>query len=157
MTPLIKQKNDPVLRRTATVVGDALPSARVNKIIEAMRRALAAQADGVALAAPQIGISEQIFVVKNDSAPARPLVFINPRLVKRSRRQLELVEGCLSVRGVYGRIKRRAKVTVAAVDENGRRFTRHTTGLLAQIVQHEFDHLRGVLFIDHADDLTEVK
>ncbi|MEK7208774.1 MAG: peptide deformylase [Patescibacteria group bacterium] len=153
----IKQKNDPILRRTAAPVADTLPSARVNKIIDLMRRALAAQADGVALAAPQIGVSEQIFIVKNDAGSKKLLVFINPRLVKRSRRQAEMVEGCLSVRGIYGHIKRREKVTVAALDENGRRFTLHTSGLLAQIVQHEFDHLRGVLFTDHAYDLTEVK
>ncbi|MBI2100856.1 MAG: peptide deformylase [Candidatus Vogelbacteria bacterium] len=157
----IRQKTDPILRQRAKAVTALLPSAKINKIISAMSAALAAAEDGVALAAPQIGVLLRLFIVSPKALgrpPAEPVfVFINPRIVKHSRRKRELVEGCLSVRQVYGHIKRSEKVTVQALDERGRRFTRHTTGLLAQVVQHEIDHLDGILFIDKAYDLAEVK
>ena len=161
MTTLIKQKDDSILRQRASPVPPSLPDDRIKKILRQMREALRAATDGVALAAPQIGIPLRIFIVGhqavNGQASDPELVFINPQIVKRSRRQTEMIEGCLSVQGVYGRIKRREKVTVKALDEAGRRFTRHTAGLLAQIVQHETDHLDGILFIDKAYDLTKVK
>lgn len=161
MSKQIRQKTDSILRQEARAVTEKLPSVKISKIISAMREALAAVEDGVALAAPQIGVSLRLFVVSPKALGQPPdgqtFVFINPRIVKSSRRQVELVEGCLSVRQVYGRIKRHEKVTIQALDEQGRRFTRHTAGLLAQIVQHEIDHLDGALFIDRAYDLTKVK
>ncbi|MBI4136357.1 MAG: peptide deformylase [Candidatus Vogelbacteria bacterium] len=161
MPKQIRQKTDPILRQEAPVVTAALPSVKINQIISTMRETLTAHPDGVALAAPQIGVSLRLFIVSPQALGRPPgdqtLVFINPRIVKSSRRQVELIEGCLSVRQVYGRIKRPEKVTIQALDEKGRRFTRHTAGLLAQIVQHEIDHLDGILFIDKAYDLAEVK
>ena len=161
MSKQIRQKADPILRQAASAVTAVLPSVKISQIISTMRETLAAIPDGMALAAPQIGVSLRLFIVSPKALGQPPggqtLVFINPRIVKSSRRQVELVEGCLSVRQVYGRIKRPEKVTIQALDEQGRRFPRHTAGLLAQIVQHEIDHLDGVLFIDKAYDLTEVK
>lgn len=86
---------------------------------------------------------------------AKNLVFINPKISKLSREKKWMPEGCLSVRPLYGKTFRSIKATVTAHDENGKKFTRGASGLLAQIFQHETDHLDGILFIDHAKDVKE--
>lgn len=83
----------------------------------------------------------------------KDLVFINPKISKLSRDKEWLPEGCLSVRPFYGKTWRSKKATVTAYDENGKKFERGGSGLLAQIFQHETDHLNGILFIDHAKDV----
>jgi len=96
-----------------------------------------------------------------DSDPAQEdpaeknLVFINPKIPKLSHAKKWVPEGCLSVRPLYGKTFRSTKATVEAYDENGKKFTRGASGLLAQIFQHETDHLNGVLFIDHAKEIKE--
>lgn len=85
------------------------------------------------------------------------LVFINPVLVKESKEKRWMEgEGCLSVRWVYGKVRRSTKVTIRAYNEHGQVFERGAGGLLAHIFQHEVDHLNGILFIDKAKDLEEV-
>ena len=81
------------------------------------------------------------------------LVFINPKISKLSREKLWMPEGCLSVRPLYGKTFRSTKATITAYDENGKKFKRGASGLLAQIFQHETDQLNGILFIDHAKDI----
>jgi len=146
-----------------------------------MSEALGGQNDGVAIAAPQIGYALRIFVVSGKvfakdfianrkerfegKRPAddvkkirekeKDLVFINPVITKLSKDKEWVPEGCLSVRWLYGKTHRAKKTTVSAYDENGRKFTRGASGLLAQIFQHETDHLNGILFIDHAKDIRE--
>lgn len=83
----------------------------------------------------------------------KDLVFINPKISKLSRDKKWVPEGCLSVRPFYGKTFRSDKAIVTAYDETGRKFTRGASGLLAQIFQHETDHLDGILFIDHAKDV----
>ncbi len=83
------------------------------------------------------------------------VIFINPKISKLSRDKEWLPEGCLSVRPLYGKTWRSKKATVTAYDENGKKFMRGASGLLAQIFQHETDHLNGILFIDHAKDVKE--
>ncbi len=85
----------------------------------------------------------------------KDIVFINPKISKLSRDKEWLPEGCLSVRWLYGKVNRSKKATATAYDENGKKFTRGASGLLAQIFQHETDHLNGILFIDHAKDIRE--
>ena len=84
------------------------------------------------------------------------VVYINPEIKKLSRTKTRVDEGCLSVRYLYGKVERSEKATVTAYDENGHKFTRGGSGLLAQIFQHEIDHLNGILFIDKADDIVEI-
>ncbi len=126
-----------------------------------MHKALATCKDGVALAAPQTGVNLRIFVISpllwSDEAKQQGnLVYINPEITKKSSNKVQLDEGCLSVKGVYGRVKRHEKVTVVAYDKSGHKFTRGASGLLAEIFQHEIDHLDGKLFIDTATDLHKV-
>jgi peptide deformylase len=141
-------------------------SAKLNKILADMKEALDAQEDGVAIAAPQIGVPLRIFLVAEETAKQiakkaqmkepLPLVYINPTISKRSKDKKLMEEGCLSVRYLYGKIRRSSKVSIEATDEKGEKFTRGASGLLAQIYQHETDHLDGILFIDNAKDLVDL-
>jgi peptide deformylase len=94
-------------------------------------------------------------VRKSSLKKPKDLVFINPKISKLSRDKEWMPEGCLSVRPLYGKTYRSKKATVTAYDENGKKFERGGAGLLAQIFQHETDHLNGILFIDHAKDVKE--
>jgi peptide deformylase len=172
----ILQNGDPVLREVSIPVPQELfGTPELAQIIADMTDTLDQQPDGVALAAPQIGISYRMFVVRHDrtlpsssddedtegkkaAAPVVPDVgvFINPEFVKSSRRRSEVDEGCLSVRGIYGTTLRHDRATIHAQTADGKKFERGGGGLLAQIFQHETDHLDGILFIDHAIDLINV-
>ncbi len=158
----IVQAGDPVLKRRAVEVPKAdFGSKLLGQLLAEMRRTLDSQDDGVALAAPQIAVSLRIFVVSpkifEDPKKARHLIYINPKITARSKKKLVVPEGCLSVRGVWGETKRSEKVTVEAYDEHGKKFVRSGTELLAQIFQHEIDHLDGILFVDHAKNLQKVE
>jgi peptide deformylase len=129
-----------------------------------MSETMDAEKDGVAIAAPQVGIPYRIFLVRFDRVlpapkdgeierPAELGVFINPELIRLSKKSVEMDEGCLSVRNVYGKTKRKDRATVRAQDVNGKKFERGGGKVLAQAFQHEIDHLNGILFIDHAKDL----
>lgn len=169
----ILQSKESVLRKIASEVPvRSIKTARIQKIIEEMKVALQSQHDGVAIAAPQIGYSLRIFVVsgkifsKNFTREGAPntedraenhkdLIFINPKILKLSKEKAWLPEGCLSVRWLYGKALRAKKATIAAYNEEGKKFERGASGLLAQIFQHETDHLGGILFSDHAKDLKD--
>jgi len=170
----IVQSENPVLRKIAVNVPITdIVKPKIQKIIKDMSEALHSQDDGVAIAAPQIGVSLRIFVVsgrvfdedfedeKNPNinhlkARSKDLVFINPILSKISKDKKLMSEGCLSVRPIYGKVRRATKATVEAYNEQGKKFTKQGSGLLAHIFQHENDHLDGVLFIDKAKDLREI-
>ena len=158
MTKGIVQKESATLRKTsAPVLLSDIGTTKISKIISNMSTALASCPDGVAIAAPQIGVSLRIFLVSKKlfSDSDSDAVFINPEIIKLSKKKMTLDEGCLSVRHIYGQTKRADKATVQAYDENGNRFNWNGTGLMAQIFQHEIDHLNGILFIDHATNLHE--
>ena len=167
MSKKILQKEEAVLRKIAEEVPIAqIKTLKIKKILKEMSGALKSQGDGVAIAAPQIGYSLRIFVVagkifdkdfeqnkENLLTDIKDVVFINPKISKLSRDKEWLPEGCLSVRPLYGKTWRSKKATVTAYDENGKKFMRGASGLLAQIFQHETDHLNGILFIDHAKEI----
>ncbi len=164
--PEIVQRDNPVLRQKAKDVAMAeIGTPRIDGIIADMKKALSTQKDGIAIAAPQIGESLRIFVVsgqllseadKTYKGEASELVFINPEIVRRSRDKKELEEGCLSVRWLYGKVKRSTRVSLTALNEKGEKIERGASGLLAQIFQHETDHLNGTLFIDLAREIWEM-
>jgi peptide deformylase len=159
----IVQTGSTVLRQKAgPIVKKDIGSRKLAAILKKMSAALKPEAHGVALAAPQVGVPLRIFIVAGrvfaepDAAePPKDKVFINPEFVRISKKKSLMSEGCLSVRGVYGTVKRAEKATVKALDEKGKLFTYHGSGLVAQIFQHEMDHLDGVLFIDKAEALDE--
>lgn len=165
----IVQNGDPVLRAAAEPIPETLfGSEELSSMLSDMEKALDSQLDGVALAAPQIGIDKRIFIVRYDRMEEREHpggsnqeskagVYINPAITHVSRKKVDMPEGCLSVRGLYGTTHRHEKATVQAQDENGAWFTRGAGGILAQAFQHEIDHLNGILFIDHATDIHEAR
>lgn len=104
------------------------------------------EAEGVGLAAPQVGIMERMFVIIADDDVRR--VFINPQIISTSSETCEYEEGCLSIPGLYETITRPSKVTIQALDQFGKPFTLEADGFLARIIQHEYDHLDGFLYID---------
>lgn len=107
--------------------------------------------NGVGLAAPQVGIAKRFFVVIADDDVRR--VFINPVITKTSDDLVDYEEGCLSIPGYYENIKRPSKVSVSAINENGKSFTiEEADGLLARVIQHENDHLDGIMYIDRGDE-----
>lgn len=101
---------------------------------------------GIGLAAPQIGKNIRLFVVKIDDGVER--VFINPLIIGTSEKQCSFEEGCLSIPQIYADVTRPESVTVQYQDINGRRKKIEASGLLARVIQHEYDHLEGILFID---------
>ena len=169
MAKIIQVKNKILREKAKEVPVKDIGSEKLKKILGEMTKTLCAAKDGVALAAPQIGVSLRIFMVKKETfnaktdAQTKPigtnslLVFINPKIIKISKKKQTVSEGCLSVNGIYGVIKRAEKITVEALDEKGRKFTRGAAGLMAQIIQHEIDHLNGVLFIDKAINLLKTR
>ena len=105
---------------------------------------------GIGLAAPQVGENIRLFIVKIDDGVER--VFINPLIVGTSEKQCSYEEGCLSIPKMYADVIRPESVTVQYQDINGRRRTIEATGLLARVIQHEYDHLEGILFIDRMSE-----
>jgi len=173
----IVQDGDPVLRAQAqSVKNEDFGSKKLHTILAEMTRALEHEPDGVAIAAPQIGVPLRIFIVaksafaipdrpnaKKEStevpkktAPKEHMVAINPEIIKLSKKKKKVPEGCLSVRWLYGNTLRHEKALLRAYDEHGKLFTYGGSGLIAQIFQHETDHLNGILFIDHATDIEKL-
>jgi len=168
----IVQDGAAVLRAVATLVPeDMFTSPQLEELLTDMVAALDAEPDGVALAAPQVNESLRIFIVRKDrteplpplagEAPAAPRpaeveVYINPEIVRTSRKRAKADEGCLSVRGMYGTTNRHERVTLRARHPDGSHFTRGAGGLLAQIFEHEIDHLNGILFTDNAEEVVKI-
>ena len=114
-----------------------------------MRKIMKEQS-GIGLAANQVGLDMQLFVIDQELAKEHnaPSVYLNPEVKLYSKNQEELEEGCLSIPETWLQIKRFKKVKVKAMDENGKRFKFIAKGLLARVLQHEYDHLQGVLITD---------
>jgi len=101
---------------------------------------------GIGLAGPQVGIMERIFAVHVEGDI--PRIFINPSILETSKETVKYEEGCLSIPGIYTDVVRSKSVKIQAWNEQGRPFTLETSGLLARVILHEYDHLDGILFID---------
>lgn len=130
----------------------SLPVEEVNDELRATIQAMfdtMLESEGVGLAAPQVGILQRFFVVIADDDV--PRVFINPQIIATSSEMCDYEEGCLSIPNVYEKITRPAKITIQALNEQGRPFTLEAEGFLARVIQHEYDHLEGVLYIDRGD------
>jgi peptide deformylase len=102
---------------------------------------------GVGLAGPQIGLMKRLFVTHIEGDDER--IFINPSILETSHKTVKVEEGCLSIPGIYAQINRSETIKVQAWNEKGRPFTLETSGILARVILHEYDHLEGILFLDH--------
>ena len=141
----IRTLPDPVLRQKAKKVSGVDPSIRklIVNMIETMN-----EANGVGLAAPQIGVSLRIAVICMPEEDAQEIVLINPEIIKKTGER-EIEERCLSVPGYLGIVKRAVSVTAKGRDENFKEIRIKADGLLAQALEHEIDHLQGLLYVDH--------
>jgi peptide deformylase len=143
----IKYYGDPALKKTASDVGafDGALAELAGMMVEAMRRE-----DGVGLAAPQVGVPLRLFVVDASDGEDEPYVVVNPEFVYLSDEKVECEEGCLSLPGISVKVVRHEKVSVKARNERGEEYViENAEGLLSRALQHENDHLNGILLIDH--------
>ena len=134
---------EPVLTEKAKDV--AAFDAALEKLVRGMHETMIHDR-GMGLAAPQVGVSLRVFIVGIDGEPLR--VFINPKITAASEETSEYEEGCLSFPGLYFNVERPTAVEVEAFDTHGTPFKLSADGILARVIQHENDHLDGVLFID---------
>lgn len=143
---------DPVLRQKAKKVNDL--DSRTIQLVQDMFDTLRL-ASGLGLAANQVGVLQKLFVVELSKVNpnGKPLVFINPVLLNKDGQQVG-EEGCLSIPGIYEDIPRFKTVKLSAQDLSGQEFVMDASDLLARVIQHELDHLNGILFIDHLSEVV---
>lgn len=153
----------PVLRRVAASVVqiDKDTKQNIDDMLETLRAL-----PGYGLAAPQAGISKRIIVIESNgikdqegnytSNPIPLLILINPEIIKYSKEKCDFEEGCFSVPEYRGDVIRPKKVKVVGLNENGKKILINASGLLARVLQHEIDHLDGILFIDLIKDKTKL-
>lgn len=156
------QFGNPLLRSRATKLSaKEIRSTKTSKLIADMRHTLKTKKYGVGLAAPQIGQGIAMFIIEIKPTKMRPLipkekwaslVFINPVVVKAYGNRNQLWEGCISFGEVFAKVPRYKKIRAKYIDENGSTHQKTFDGLLAHILQHEIDHLNGVLFVDKVKD-----
>ena len=148
-TPVLRKVADPI-----TSFDEGLA-----QHVEAMF-ALMFKSHGVGLAAPQVGRKERILVLNREGDPEKPelnRVLINPRITDRRGEKALYEEGCLSFPGIYAEVERLDECTVEAVDVKGEAFTETFTGFESRIVQHEFDHLEGILLVDRMSPADKLR
>ncbi|WP_313531198.1 peptide deformylase [Shinella sp.] len=143
---------DPILRQVSSTI-ETIDS-EVKKLADDMLETMY-DAPGIGLAAIQIGVARRMLVldVSKDGEDKQPLVFINPEIVASTDARSVYEEGCLSIPDYYAEVERPAGITVKHIDRDGKEQLTEADGLLATCLQHEIDHLNGVLFIDHISKL----
>ena len=138
----IRLFDDPILRKKSKVV--EVVDDRIRQILNDMADTMYNAENGAGLAAPQVGILKRLVVIDMGEGLIK---LVNPKIIKEEGQQ-EVLEGCLSIPNTWGKLKRPAKVTVQALNENGEEITLTATGDLAKCFCHEIDHLEGILFTD---------
>src|SRR3989344_5973153 len=172
---VIQEPEKPLRQKAKEVPPDEIKSEKIQKLIQNMSDTLHSIDIGIGLAAPQIGESLRIFIISEEAKVAKRdrnkvnrekhkagkkwqhFVFINPRLVRISEEKHFVPEGCLSVDKIFGEINRSKRAVIEAYNEDGKKFRRSASGLFAQAMQHETDHLNGILFIDTAVNLKNLE
>lgn len=152
----IRKLPDPILRHKAKKIPRVDPSIKklIGNMIETMN-----EANGVGLAAPQIGVSLRLVVIRLPEEDAEEIVLINPEIVKKSGER-EIEERCLSIPGYSGMVKRACTVTVKGRNADWKEVRIKAGELLAQALEHEIDHLDGILYVDHLENpgkLTKIE
>jgi len=130
-------------------------NAEIRKLIDDMAQTMYA-APGIGLAATQVNVHKQVIVIDISEAHNQLMALINPKITARDG-LAEREEGCLSVPGIYEKVTRAERVTVAALDRDGKPFTLDAEGLLAVCIQHEIDHLQGKVFVEHLSRLKQTR
>lgn len=148
--------NSPVVHRRAAEIPAV--TSEITALAEEMFKIMKAN-KGIGLAAPQVGVSLQLAVIAHEPDKDEPkeeripkTVLINPKIISASKEQVEEEEGCLSVPSIYGPVKRSAEIVVETLNPQGKKIIIKAKGLMARVLQHEIDHLSGMLFIDRVGD-----
>jgi peptide deformylase len=151
--PLLRQLAQPIEKPEEPGLQDL-----IDELIETLT-----QSDGVGIAAPQVGLPLQLMIVASHPTPRYPyapdmppLPLLNPQMIDHSTELEKGWEGCLSVPGIRGLVPRYTSVTVAYLDRQGHPQTQTFDGFVARIFQHEFDHLQGLVFVDHVENTHEL-
>lgn len=137
----IKKYPDPILRQKCELVKKV--TEEIKKLIDDMLETMHKN-NGIGLAAPQVGIKKRIIVIDVGDGP---LALVNPKIIKREGKDI-LEEGCLSLPGIFVQVKRASKITIEGLDRDGKKVSIEATYLAARALQHETDHLNGILIID---------
>jgi len=148
--PVLTYKNSSVRERSLEVSADEVTTKEFQDYLDKLIRTMHVE-DGIGIASPQVGINKRIFIAH---IKHQDMAFINPVITKSSEATVETEEGCLSVPGVYGHVTRPKRVTITAIDRHGRKMEFDLKNIEAVIVQHELDHLDGVLFVDKMTEVT---
>ncbi len=146
----IRIMGDPVLRQKAESLGQV--DDEIRRLIKDMFETMY-EADGVGLAAPQVGVSQRVIVVDPHEQDVKPFGLVNPVIVESADDTERGEEGCLSIPGLKDIVERPASIVVEALDAEGKPVRIEAEGLLARVLQHEVDHLDGILFIDRVSPL----
>lgn len=154
--PILKiiTQPSPILRKKSVEINPKIAKTREFKtLISAMAKTMI-KTDGVGLAAPQIGKNIRLVVINSKNGV---LCLINPKLTKKSWARELGQEGCLSIPGIFGVVKRHKKVSLTYYDQDGKKIKLTAEGMMARVIQHEVDHLDGILFIDKASAVEKVQ
>jgi len=160
----IRLAGDPILKKVAAKV--QLSEIKTQKFQDFLDKMIITMktGDGIGLAAPQIGISKRIFIVDRkietlyeDASDVTQEVFINPRIESRFGDEIIGLEGCMSLPNFYGDVPRSMSITITAHDRKGKPFTITANDFYSRVIQHEFDHLDGILFIERIRDLKSIR
>ena len=148
--PIITEPNPILRQRALEIIPEEIKSSAIQKLIFDMKETVH-PAGGIGLAAPQVGLPLRLIIIALED---ERIALINPNITKFSWRKETAEEGCLSVPGKFGFVKRSKAIKVAAFNENGKKVEFRAKDLFARVIQHEIDHLNGVLFIDKAKKIT---
>ncbi len=148
----IRTLPDPALRQKAKRIRNIDGS--INRLIDDMIETMHAEPGRAGLAAPQVGVPLRVIVI--DQPEAEDIVIINPEIVRRKGERI-LDEGCLSFPGYFGQVTRAEIVTVKGRDRTWKEVRIRADGLLAQVLEHEIDHLNGTLYVDHLGSMDELQ
>lgn len=149
--PIVTIPNRILRTRVEPLPVGELKKPQVQRFIDDMVETMFA-ADGIGLAATQVGETKRIIVVTTRDGA---MVYVNPQITKRSFLKETMEEGCLSIPGVFGLVRRNKRITMSALDRNGNTLTVNAEGLFARIIQHEVDHVDGVLFTEKVTRYTK--
>lgn len=164
MLEVIKEPNEILRKKSNEIDLDLILSEKIQNLIKDMIVTMY-EDDGIGLAAPQVGKNIRLFVVGKEAVKLdkkcglelKDLILINLVWQKTSRKKVVDTEGCLSVSKTFGKVKRYKNIEVKALDQKGKEIKFKASGFLARVIQHENDHLDGVLFIDKAKDIYQVE
>ena len=144
---------DPLLRKISEPISEV--NSEIKKLMDDMLETMY-EAPGIGLAAVQIGVLKRVIVIDLSKGEKKePLFIVNPKITFKSKELLSYEEGCLSIPNQFAEVKRPNSCKVSFLDYDGKQKEIHAKGLLATCIQHEIDHLNGILFIDHLSKLKK--